>query len=56
MELYGGIDLHSRNHWLAVINEEDRRIFKKKSKSTKQGRNYTQQSSNIQRKIFWNQK
>jgi len=31
MELYGAIDLHSRNHWLAIIHEEDRRIFKKKS-------------------------
>ena len=36
MELYGGIDLHSRNHWLAIINEEDRRIFKKKSSNDPQ--------------------
>ena len=30
MELYSGIDLHTRNYWLAIINEQDRRIFKKK--------------------------
>jgi transposase len=33
MKLYGAIDLHSTNNYLAIINEEDKRIFKKKLKN-----------------------
>jgi hypothetical protein len=29
MALYGVIDLHARNHWLAIINEQNRKIIKK---------------------------
>ena len=30
MKLYCGIDLHSNNHWLTVIDEEDRRVFERR--------------------------
>ena len=30
MGLYGGIDLHSSNNYLGIIDEKDKRIFKKK--------------------------
>ncbi|MBW2169104.1 MAG: IS110 family transposase [Deltaproteobacteria bacterium] len=30
MGLYGGIDLHSSNNYLGIINDEDKRVFKKK--------------------------
>jgi transposase len=33
MKLYGAIDLHSTNNYLAIIDEEDKRVFKKKSKN-----------------------
>lgn len=26
MKLYCGIDLHSNNHWLTLINEHDERV------------------------------
>jgi hypothetical protein len=29
MALYGVINLLARNHWLAIINEQDRKIIKK---------------------------
>jgi transposase len=30
MKLYCGIDLHSNNHWLTVIDETDRRLLEKR--------------------------
>ncbi len=30
MKLYGGIDLHSSNNYLGIINKNDKRVFKKK--------------------------
>jgi len=30
MALYGGFDLHSSNNYLAIIDENDKRILKKK--------------------------
>jgi transposase len=30
MKLYGGIDLHSNNHWVTIIDEQDRRIFERR--------------------------
>ncbi len=30
MKLYCGIDLHSNNHWLTIIDEEDRRVFERR--------------------------
>jgi len=30
MKLYGGNDLHSTNNYLAISDEKDKRIFKKK--------------------------
>ena len=30
MELYGGIDLHSSNNHLGIINKENKRVFKRK--------------------------
>ena len=30
MKLYGGIDLHSRNNYLGIINKKDKRVFKRK--------------------------
>jgi transposase len=30
MKLYGGIDLHSNNHWLTIIDEQDRRVLEKR--------------------------
>lgn len=30
MQLYCGIDLHSTNHWVTVIDEEDRRLVEKR--------------------------
>lgn len=30
MKLYCGIDLHSNNHWLTVIDEADRRVFERR--------------------------
>ena len=30
MALYGGMDLHSRHIYMGIINEQDKRIFKKK--------------------------
>jgi transposase len=33
MKLYGGIDLHSNNHYLSIIDENDNRMFKKRLKN-----------------------
>ncbi len=33
MKLYGGIDLHARNNYLGIINEENKRIIGKKLKN-----------------------
>ena len=33
MELYSGIDLHSNNHYLSIIDENDSRIFQKRLKN-----------------------
>ena len=30
MRLYAGIDLHSNNNFIGVIDEEDRRLFQKR--------------------------
>ena len=30
MKVYAGIDLHSTNNFLGIIDEADRRLFKKK--------------------------
>ena len=30
MKLYGGIDLHSNNHMVTIIDEEDRRVFERR--------------------------
>jgi transposase len=30
MKLYSGIDLHSNNHYLAIIDERDRRILERR--------------------------
>lgn len=30
MKLYGAFDLHSSNNYLAIIDEQDKRLFKKK--------------------------
>jgi len=30
MKLYCGIDLHSNNHWLTIIDEADRRLFERR--------------------------
>ena len=30
MKLYAGIDLHSNNNFIGIINEEDQRIFQKR--------------------------
>jgi transposase len=30
MKLYAGIDLHSNNNYLAIIDEQDNRLYKKK--------------------------
>ena len=34
MQLYAGIDLHSTNNYLGVIDEQDRRVFKQKLPNT----------------------
>ena len=31
MGYYVGIDLHSNNNYIGIIDQEDRRVFKKKS-------------------------
>jgi len=31
MKLYAGIDLHANNNYLAVIDENDSRVYKRKS-------------------------
>lgn len=31
MGYYVGIDLHGDNNYIGIVNEEDRRVFKKKS-------------------------
>jgi transposase len=33
MKLYGAIDLHSTNSYLAIIDEDNKRVFKKKSRN-----------------------
>ncbi len=30
MQLYGGIDLHSSNSYLGILDQDQKRIFKKK--------------------------
>ncbi len=30
MRLYGGIDLHSNNHVLTIIDEQDRRVYERR--------------------------
>jgi transposase len=30
MKLYCGIDLHSNNHWLTIIDEQDRRVVERR--------------------------
>jgi transposase len=30
MKLYGGIDLHSNNNYLGIINKKDEKVYKKK--------------------------
>ena len=30
MRLYAGIDLHSANNYIGIIDEQDRRVYKKK--------------------------
>jgi hypothetical protein len=30
MKLYCGIDLHSNNHWLTLINEQDERLVEER--------------------------
>ena len=30
MELYGGFDLHARNNYLGIIDEQDTRVFNRK--------------------------
>jgi hypothetical protein len=30
MKLYAGIDLHSTNNYVGILDEQDRRVFKKK--------------------------
>jgi len=30
MKLYGGIDLHSNNNYLGIINRKDKKVYKKK--------------------------
>jgi len=30
MKLYAGIDLHSSNNYISIINEEDQRLFQKR--------------------------
>lgn len=30
MKLYGGIDLHSNNNYLGIINKKDKKVYKKK--------------------------
>jgi len=34
VQLYAGIDLHSTNNYLGVIDEQDRRVFKQKLPNT----------------------
>ena len=33
MELYGGIDLHSNNSYLGILNEENRVIYKERHRN-----------------------
>ena len=30
VKLYGGVDLHSNNNWIGIINKKEKRIFTKK--------------------------
>ena len=34
MDHYVGIDLHSTNNYIAIINHDNKRVFKKKTKNT----------------------
>ena len=33
MENFAGIDLHSRNSYIAIIDNDNKRVFKKKGKN-----------------------
>ena len=33
MELYGGIDLHSNNSYIAIVNEENRVMYKERHRN-----------------------